>query len=99
MWDQIPVLARIASLVWLPAFVTVLIQGFRNRVAAWYWPLLCLIAYGPLIEYDLWRVRKCYSLPGRISYWVLVAAVSVMCLHHLLQRHAQKADLAVNERQ
>jgi hypothetical protein len=93
MWERIPASARIATLVWFPTFLATLTQGFRNRAAARYLPILCLLAYGPVIQHQLWRIRDCYPPIGRIGFWILVASVCVMCLHHIIQRQSKDPRL------
>ena len=86
MWEQIPVTVRIATIVWFPSFLVLLVQGFRNRAVPRWVAAACLITIIPVINHQLWRVQRCYTKLAAVDFWICVGTVCLMCLHQLFQR-------------
>jgi hypothetical protein len=86
MWEQIPVTVRVATIVWFPSFLVLLVQGFRNRAVPRWVAAACLITIIPVINHQLWRVQQCYTKLAAVDFWICVGTVYLMCLHQLFQR-------------
>lgn len=87
MWEQIPASVRLSTFVWCGSFLVLLIQGLRNRSAPWWLAVMCLVALGSMLSHDYWRLQHCYTKLGIAGFWIWTSAVSLMCLHQILQRH------------
>src|SRR5215471_14322303 len=84
MWEQIPALIRVSTLIFLFSFLTVLIQGFRNRPAARWVALLAVAGLVPTVQHSLWRVRLCYSNFNKVGFWIELTAIGLVCIHHII---------------
>jgi hypothetical protein len=86
VWEQMPVMAKLSITTLFISFLTVLIQGLRNRPAPRWAPILALLAIGPTINHQLWRVHACYSNVQTATFWISNSAIALLCIHHLLPR-------------
>jgi hypothetical protein len=86
MLDQIPASVRLDTFVWCGSFLALLVQGMRNRSAPRWLALVCLVALGPIVSQEYWRLQHCYTKLGTGIFWIWISAVSLMCLHQILQR-------------
>jgi hypothetical protein len=86
LWEQIPTLVRLSTVTLFISFLTVLIQGLRNRPAPRWAPILALLTLGPAINHQLWRVHACYSNVQTATFWISNSAIALLCIHHLLPR-------------
>jgi hypothetical protein len=86
MWEQMPVMAKLSITTLFISFLTVLIQGLRNRPTPRWAPILALLAIGPTINHQLRRVYACYSNVQTATFWISNSALALLCIHHLLPR-------------
>jgi hypothetical protein len=86
MWEQIAPTVRLAALALLGAFFVHLVQGLRNRPAPRWLGIAGLIALGLTVNQQFWQVMRCYTALDTLLFFVWVAAVGLMFLHHIAQR-------------
>jgi hypothetical protein len=79
-------------LIWLGSFSAILVQGLRNLGARMYLPIVCILAYLPILRDAFPWVRDCYTLLGLIDFLACVGSVCLMCAHHLVQRPIKAID-------
>ena len=79
-------LIQFAALVWFATFLSLLVQGIRNRTVPRVVPIVSLIASAPSLRNQLWRTQHCDVNLGIVVSWVWIMAVGLMCFHHLIQR-------------
>ena len=85
-WEQISGFIRLSALVWLATFLSLFVQGLRNRTVPRMVAIVSLIAFclGPLDQ--LGRIQYCEADLGIFIFWVWIAAVALICVHHIIQR-------------
>lgn len=86
MWEQIPVIPKVAALVWFASAIYLIVMGLMNRAAARWVPIMSLISLFLWEQHSFWRFTRCMSLPQQIAETVFAAAFAWMCLHQLIQR-------------
>jgi hypothetical protein len=85
MWEQVPPLVRISVLVYAVAFIVHLIQGLRNRAAPRWLGIAGLVSLAVTARSQLWRVMGCYSGFDKIAFFLYIAFLGLMFLHHVVQ--------------
>ena len=86
MWEQISLLIRLSVLVWLPTFLSLFVQGFRNRTIPRMVAIVSFIAFCVSSFHQFWRVQRCEANLGIFVFSVWVAVVGLACVHHIIQR-------------
>src|ERR1019366_4010030 len=86
MWQQIVWLIRLSALVWFATFLSLFVQGLRNRTVPRVVAIVSFIAFclGPVNQ--LWRVQHCEANLGIVVFSVWITVVGVTCVHHIIQR-------------
>jgi hypothetical protein len=88
LWEQMAPTVRLATLVCFGAFLVHLVQGLRNRPAPRWLGIAGLPALGLTVNHQLWWINRCSTPSHELEYFIWVAAVGLMFLHHAIQRHA-----------
>ena len=87
MRGQIPAMDKLTVMVWFATMVVVVVKGLLNHVAARWVAFLCLLAFGRIMLYSFEFYKNCgnqnFSEP-----WFCIG-VTMICLHHIIQRPAQ----------
>ena len=86
MGEQLSPIVRLSYLVWFGTFVVVIVQGLRNRPVARWLSIVSLIALGITVNHVRWEWIHCYIRPSLTTFLVWVFAVTLMCVHQIVQR-------------
>ena len=87
MWEHVSTLFRMAALLlFWGAFLTHLIQGFRNRPAPWWLSIAGLLAMIPAAYNQLWWLTRCSTTFHLVGYYIWLGATAAMFIHHTIQR-------------
>lgn len=86
MWEQIPVIPKVASLIWFVTGAYLIVAGLMNRAAARWAPAMCLLSMFLWAQHSFWRFTRCMSLPQQIAETVFAATFIWMCLQQIFER-------------
>lgn len=86
MWEQIPVIPKVASLIWFVSGAYLIVAGLMNRAAARWLPAMCLLSMLLWEKHSIWRFTRCMSLPQQIAETVFAATFVCMCLQQIFER-------------
>ena len=87
MWRQVSAMERLTGIVWFAIMVVVVVKGLLNQVAARWVAILCLLAFGRIMLYSFEFYKNCGNQNFSEPWFCF--GVTMICLHHILQRPAQ----------
>jgi hypothetical protein len=69
-----------------PLLVVTLLKGIRGRTVPLLVPAVALLALTVTAASLFERITHCQTIPELITFFLWMAALALMCLHHLVQR-------------